>query len=95
MTSPSPVPDGAEAELARIVRRWGQLPVEAAAARAPRVREVVDGLAGEPTVDLGPAVLLDQLRVLTWDACAQARDDGDAARLAEVEGILTALRRDL
>jgi hypothetical protein len=51
-------------------------------------------VAGSPSVgvrvvpDLGPAVVVDQLSVLVWDAYAQGDGDGIPAMLAE-------LRRDL
>lgn len=38
-------------------------------------------LAGEPLPDLGPSVVMDQLRVVVFDATAS--DDGPPADLAE------------
>ncbi len=87
------VPPAARTELDRIRRRWSELPEARAAAAAPAVRMLVDAVAariapGTPVPDLGPAVLVDQLAVVVWDACTA----GDAADLTEQ---LTALRRAL
>ena len=38
--------------------------------------------------DLGPAVVVDQLTVLVWDAYANGRGDG-------IPGLLTTARREL
>lgn len=90
MSRPSPVPDGVAGELQRLVRRWHELPLDRALPHVPAVREVVERLAGEPVPDLGPAVLLDQLRVTAYDACR----DGTLPP-AEVEAVLAGLRHRL
>ncbi len=56
-------------ELDRAVRRWQQLPVDRAVEVLPGVHALMDDLAGEPLPDLGPAVVMDQLRVVVYDAC--------------------------
>jgi hypothetical protein len=86
-------------ELKRVVRRWQQLPLDHALSRSPMVRELVQTLADRVAAasglqqtevpDLGPAVLMDQLRVMVHDY-----------RLAglppeELAASLTALRRAL
>ncbi len=61
-------------ELDRLATRWAQLPMAQAERHMPRARLLLDQLTsrvGAPSVpDLGPAVVIDQLRVLVWDACA-------------------------
>jgi hypothetical protein len=67
-----------EPELRRLVERWQQLPLDQALSRMPVVRPVVQGLADAvadaerrtPTLvpDLGPSVVMDQLRVMVFDA---------------------------
>ncbi len=89
------VPEAARTELERIRRRWSELPAARAEAAAPDVRAVVDEVAertapGVPVPDLGPAVLVDQLTVVVWDAFAEG--GGTAGDLTEQ---LTALRRAL
>lgn len=86
-------------ELERVARRWQQLPLDRALPAVPAVREVVQSLADEtgaatglaPTAvpDLGPAVLMDQLRVMVhdWRAAGLPED--------ELAACLTALRRTL
>ena len=56
-----------------MVRRWQQLPLDHALSSAPVVRRLLDDLAAPagPVPDLGPAVLMDQLTVLVYDACAR------------------------
>ena len=71
-----------------MVRRWQQLPVDHALRCMPRVRQLVDDLAGAAVPDLGPAVVMDQLTVVVHDACESGGQDDLTARLAE-------LRRDL
>ncbi|QDO89743.1 hypothetical protein FNH13_16535 [Ornithinimicrobium ciconiae] len=88
-----------ETELRRVVRRWQQLPLGHALSVSPRVREVAQGLADEvacevgmpltPVPDLGPAVLMDQLRVMVYDHGQAGLDPVPLA------ATLTALRRDL
>ncbi|CAN5477660.1 hypothetical protein BH23ACT6_BH23ACT6_01500 [soil metagenome] len=60
-----------------MVRRWQQLPLDRALSASAMVRELVQRLADEvaaasgmpshPVPDLGPAVLMDQLRVMVFD----------------------------
>ncbi|WP_151524942.1 hypothetical protein [Serinicoccus kebangsaanensis] len=66
------------AEVERVARRWEQLPLDRALGAYPRVRALVQELADEtadaveqtpePVPDLGPAVVMDQLRVMVFDA---------------------------
>lgn len=87
------------AELERVDRRWQQLPLDHALTRVPAVRALVQQLADEaaaarrlpaaPVPDLGPAVLVDQLRVMVHDHAAAGLDP---VPLAER---LTTLRRSL
>lgn len=93
MTVPatSPVPQGVADELRRVVRRWQQLPLDHALRCVPAVREVLAGLTPEdvPDVpDLGPAVVMDQLTVLVYDACRAGAAEG-------LEAVLAGLRRRL
>ncbi|AXH97319.1 hypothetical protein [Ornithinimicrobium avium] len=86
-------------ELERVVRRWQQLPLDRALPAVPGVSATVQALADAvadvqgtervPVPDLGPGVLMDQLRVMVYD--------WRAAGLGEEElgGRLTALRRSL
>jgi hypothetical protein len=98
---PSPVPGAtgsgadvvapeARVELDRIRRRWAELPVDRAEARMPVLRHLLADLAPRsvPVPDLGPAVVVDQLTVLVWDAYAAGRGDG-------IPQLLTAARREL
>lgn len=91
--------DVAGDELERVVRRWQQLPLDRALPAVPGVSAVVQALADAvsdregtertPVPDLGPGVLMDQLRVMVHDWRAAGLDEADlAARL-------TALRRSL
>jgi len=48
------------------------------------VRQLLDDLAGRPVPDLGPAVLMDQLTVLVYDACESGGQEDLTARLATV-----------
>ncbi|UTT65469.1 hypothetical protein NMQ01_12220 [Janibacter sp. CX7] len=63
-----------------MVRRWQQLPLDRAAERVAGVHELMADLAGEPLPDLGPAVVMDQLRVVVFDVC---RAEGESADLAQ------------
>jgi len=84
-------------ELGRVVRRWQQLPLDHALSVSPQVRELVQRLADRvataegmpitPVPDLGPAVLMDQLRVMVYD---HGEAGLDPVPLADE---LTALRR--
>ncbi|WP_202865083.1 hypothetical protein [Serinicoccus sediminis] len=88
-----------DTETERVVRRWQQLPLDRAQAAYPGVRGVVQELAdavadrvGEERAtvpDLGPGVVVDQLRVMVYD---WRQADLPVADLAER---LTALRRGL
>lgn len=80
-----------------MVERWQQLPLDHALSRMPLVRDLVQRLAGRvaglrgrpvvPVPDLGPAVVMAQLRVMVHDVCA-AEPDADPAWLAdELSGI--------
>lgn len=91
--------DVVRAELERVVRRWQQLPLDRALPAVPAVVAVVQGLADEvsdicgvpraPVPDLGPAVLMDQLRVMVFDWRAAGLPP------AELGERLTGLRRAL
>ncbi|MFX4287578.1 hypothetical protein ACQBJO_12980 [Janibacter sp. G349] len=72
--------DDVATELGRVVRRWQQLPLDRAAERVAGVHELMAELAGEPLPDLGPAVVMDQLRVVVFDVC---RAEGESADLAQ------------
>ena len=83
-----------------MVQRWRQLPLDHALSCVPAVRALLDELALLPTSpgkdtsgavvpDLGPAVLMDQLAVLVYDACLA----GVAS--ADLTGRLVDLRRTL
>ncbi|WP_153397799.1 hypothetical protein [Ornithinicoccus halotolerans] len=94
-----PAREAVGAELERVARRWQQLPLDHALAHVPAVRALVQQLADEgaaaqglpvtPVPDLGPAVVIDQLRVMVHDHAAAGLDP---VPLAER---LTALRRSL
>lgn len=84
----SPVPQDAETELRRVVRRWQQLPLDHALARLPAVRAAFADLGGAAVADLGPAAAMDQLTVLVYDAA-------QAGRGASLAPALAALRRAL
>ena len=87
-------PMTSEVEVRRIVRRWQELEPAADSAAADRVRAFAQQLADAthrshgdepvPLPDLGPAVLIDQLRVTVHDA-QQIGDEVDlAAGLTEL-----------
>lgn len=81
------LPEAVALELERVVRRWRELPADHALAASGVLRDVVEDLAeataGEPVPELGPAVLIDQLRVLVWDAASAGVPDL-ADRLADL-----------
>jgi hypothetical protein len=68
----------------------------------PRVRLMLDDLAaataprasGATVPDLGPAAVMDQLTVLTYDACEAGRSAGLEQRLADLRRSLSASPRD-
>ncbi|WP_370894359.1 hypothetical protein [Janibacter sp. GXQ6167] len=64
----SPVPETVARELTRAVRRWQQLPLDRAVSFVPAVHDLMAELAGTDVPDLGPAVIMDQLRVVIYDA---------------------------
>ncbi len=76
----------ARLELDRIRRRWAELPIDRAEARMPVLRRLLADLAprSTPVPDLGPAVVVDQVAVLVWDAYAAGGGDGIPQRLADV-----------
>ena len=91
------VPPEARLELDRIRRRWAELPLDRAERRMPVLQRLLADIASRTVVltepparvpDLGPAVVVDQLPVLVWDACAAGRGDG-------IPPLLTDLRRHL
>lgn len=101
MNPGSPVPQEVSVELRRVVERWQQLPLDRALSRMPLARGLVQRLAdrvaelrGRPALlvpDLGPAILIEQLRVMVHDVCA-ADPDADPTVLAdELSGIRRAL----
>jgi hypothetical protein len=63
------IPDDIATEVGRAVRRWQQLPLDRAADAVAGVHDLLEELAGERPPDLGPAVVMDQLRVVVFDAC--------------------------
>jgi hypothetical protein len=84
------VPQEVSVELQRVVRRWQQLPLDHALSCVPVVRRLLDDLAAPagPVPDLGPAVLMDQLTVLVYDACESGTHESLATRLGEVRRAL-------
>ena len=65
--------DGVATELTRLVRRWHLLPLDQAVAFSPALRALIERYAAlvHPDVavpDLGPAVVADQMTVVTYDA---------------------------
>lgn len=92
MTSalPPSLPAPVALELQRVAERWRQLPLGHALVRLPVVRALVEDLAGEPVPDLGPAVVIDQLRVVAYDAVRAGMPQGELAdRLATLRRALT------
>ncbi len=84
----SPVPQGVSDELRRVVRRWQQLPLDHALSCMPAVRGLLADLTDDAVPDLGPAVVMDQLTVLLYDACQAGRSDCLETRLAELRRAL-------
>lgn len=75
------IPDDIATEVGRAVRRWQQLPLDRAADAVAGVHDLLEDLAGERLPDLGPAVVMDQLRVVVFDAFAG--DEGGPPDLAQ------------
>ena len=90
----SPVPQEVSDELQRVVERWHQLPLDHASSGMPRVRELIDALAGCAVPDLGPGVVMDQLTVVVYDACEASRRE-DLDDLGDLAARLGQLRRTL
>ena len=94
----SPIPPEVSDELGRVVGRGHPLPLDHALARMPSVAALVLALADavaeergsdpQQVPDLGPAVVMDQLTVLVWDACAAGLGADLEARLATLRGTL-------
>lgn len=79
------IPEDVATELDRAARRWQQLPLDRATEALPGVHALMADLAGEALPDLGPAVAMDQLRVVVFDACAGEGSPPDlAGRLASL-----------
>ena len=81
-----------------MVQRWQQLPLDHALSCVPRVRRLLEELGGGAVPDLGPAVLMDQLTVLVYDACSASGPAEASTRhtdIAELEQRLADLRRSL
>lgn len=106
--SRSAVPRDVETELARVVRRWRQLPLDHALSSAARVRSLMQSLADEVSAasgipvtqvpDCGPATLMDQLTVMVYDLMALADTEDEAQRSARSTTLaqeLATLRREL
>ena len=93
-----PVPQDVRDELKRLGERWQTLPLTQALQYAGAVHALVQSLADEvaddgdgPRADvpyLGPAVVIDQLRVLVYDASAAGVGDGLQEQLAGLRGSL-------
>lgn len=78
------IPADIEIELGRAVRRWHQLPLDRAADALGVVHALLAEIAGEQLPDLGPAVVMDQLRVVVFDACREGGGAGLAEALASL-----------
>jgi hypothetical protein len=86
-----------------VVQRWHQLPLDHALLSQGRVRELVQSLAdavsevsGVPKTsvpDCGPAILMDQLTVLVYDACEAAATAARTSTLAPT--LASSLGQDL
>ena len=90
------IPDEVRVELERVVRRWQQLPLDHALRASGPVRERAQAQADEVAdaearpretlPELGPATLLHQLQVCTYDAARlhpEGRQSGGIRTLAE------------
>lgn len=99
MSLGDPVPDEVRRDLRRIADRWLVLPVGDAVGAAAAVRRAAQRLVeataaaaetdGGRLPDLGPAVVVDQLVVTVFDACAAGVPG------AEVAAVVADLRRSL
>ena len=94
-SAPFAWPAEVDAELTRVGRRWAQLDLARAAGSALAVHALASRYADlvhpdYPLPDLGPAVVVDQLRVVTYDALATGALD---PALAAAD--LATLRRSL
>ena len=81
-----------------MVRRWQQLPLDHALGCMPRVRLLLEQLAGRAVPDLGPGAVMDQLTVLVYDTCAASGSGEPSTRhteLGHLEQRLADLRRSL
>ena len=84
-----------------MVERWRQLPLDHALSRMPLtlalVQSLADRVAGlrgrtpREVPDLGPAVVMDQLRVMVYDLCAAQPDVNGAGVASELSGVRHAL----
>jgi len=94
----SPTPQEVSDELRRVAERWQQLPLGHALSRLGMVRDLVQDLADRvavsrgrasvPVPDLGPAVVMDQLAVMVWDASAAGVGADLPERLASLRRAL-------
>ena len=84
----------ARTELDRIRRRWSELPLDRAESRMPLLRHLLADLARRSVPDdgavpdLGPAVVVEQLTVVVWDAYAAGHGDDIPALLADLRRAL-------
>ena len=93
-----PSPPAGPAALGRVGGGGPQHRPAPALARMPSVAALVQALADavaeergsdpQQVPDLGPAVVMDQLTVLVWDACAAGLGADLEARLATLRGTL-------
>jgi len=77
-----------------VVQRWQQLPLDHASSCLPHVRRLLEDLAGElaPRLpDLGPAVVMDQLTVLVYDAFRASRAGEAGTRHTDAATVTTRL----
>jgi hypothetical protein len=84
-----------------VVVGWQPLPLDHALSRMPLARDLVQTLADRvaglrgrppsPVPDLGPAIVIEQLRVMVYDVCAAEPD----ANLTWLGDELRGIRRQL
>lgn len=94
----SPVPRPVREELERLGDRWRALPVAQAGLHAARLHALAQALADQVAAragsrravvpDLGPAVALDQVAVLVYDAASAGLADGLPEHLRELRRFL-------